>query len=190
MFQNLKIRNGILTGLLVMICTITYSQNAVFLHHSTGLGVYRDGDVSGWIANYNSNNGTNYQVIERSFPYTPYEWVNYPYDYWNLWVNNACNNNEGGIIGGISSGMPIIGRVFFKPTPTIRKSQMSIDINKNKRILKYPPNTRSDICIAIRAVKVVEAMIALSLVDSYLLNKTTRFEEKKIIEDEKIKSNT
>lgn len=83
-------------------------------------------------------------------------------------------NNEGGIIAGISNGMPIIGRVTFKPTPTITKLQNSLDIYGNKKVLKYHKDIRSDICVAIRAVAVVEAMCALVLVDSYLLNKTCK----------------
>lgn len=81
-------------------------------------------------------------------------------------------NNEGGILAGISSGMPIIGRVAFKPSPTIGKLQNSLDLDGNKKILKYPDSIRRDICVAIRAVAVVEAMCALTLADSWLLSKS------------------
>jgi len=85
-------------------------------------------------------------------------------------------NNEGGIIAGISNGMPIIGRVAFKPTPTIKKRQTTLDIFGNKKNLRYPSNFRYDTCVSIRAVLVVDAMCALVLVDSYLLSKTSQLE--------------
>jgi chorismate synthase len=86
-------------------------------------------------------------------------------------------NNEGGIIAGISNGMPIIGRVAFKPAPTIGKLQNSVDIHGNKKILKYPSTFRIDCCVAIRAAAVVESMCALVLIDSFLLNKTSNLED-------------
>ena len=60
----------------------------VFLHHSTG-GVIWEGGVAEWFDNYNSAHGTDYQIEERAYPNDPYPWANYPYDYWNLWVNHA-----------------------------------------------------------------------------------------------------
>jgi hypothetical protein len=71
-----------------------FSQSVIFLHHSTGGNLYTEGNVAGWIANYNSTNGTNYQITERAFPDSPYPWENYPYDYWNLWINNQCSNSN------------------------------------------------------------------------------------------------
>ena len=68
-------------------------ESIIFLHHSTGGGVYWDGDVEGWFENYNNKHGTSYSITEREYPNDPYPWENYPYDYWNLWVNNACSNN-------------------------------------------------------------------------------------------------
>ena len=75
----------------------TFSQNAIFLHHSTGAGVWSEGDVAGWIENYNTNHSTHYVVTERAYPDSPYPWENYPYDYWNLWVNGACDSDQPGI---------------------------------------------------------------------------------------------
>ena len=61
----------------------------VFLHHSTGKVVW-DGGVKKWLKNYNKQNRTDYKIKERTFPAeSPYGWNNYPYDYWNIWVNNA-----------------------------------------------------------------------------------------------------
>ncbi len=67
------------------------SMKIVFLHHSTGNKVW-DGGMKKWMKNYNKSNGTDYQIAEREFPArSPYGWSNYPYDYWNIWVNNAGN---------------------------------------------------------------------------------------------------
>lgn len=61
----------------------------IFLHHSTG-GVIWEGGVLSWFENYNSENNKNYSIVEQDFPKNyPYGWENYPYDYWNIWVNNA-----------------------------------------------------------------------------------------------------
>jgi hypothetical protein len=73
------------------------AQNAIFLHHSTGGAVYSDGHVEQWIANYNTSNGTTYEITEMNYPNTPYPWNNYPYDFWNLWVNNDCNPDTANI---------------------------------------------------------------------------------------------
>ncbi|MBN2479474.1 MAG: chorismate synthase [Parachlamydiales bacterium] len=86
-------------------------------------------------------------------------------------IFHTLTNNEGGINAGISNGEPIYGKVHFKPTPTISKQQKTVDTQGNKKILKSFENDRHDVCIAIRAVPVVKAMIYLALADFYLLNK-------------------
>ena len=73
---------------------LSKSQSVIFLHHSTGAGVYTEGNVAAWIANYNTANSTNYLITERAYPDTPYPWDNYPYDYWNLWINNQCSSSN------------------------------------------------------------------------------------------------
>jgi hypothetical protein len=61
----------------------------IFLHHSTGKIVWRGG-VSAWFKRYNREHGTRYKIKEMDFPRrSPYGWNNYPYDYWNIWVNHA-----------------------------------------------------------------------------------------------------
>jgi hypothetical protein len=72
-------------------------EKIIFLHHSTGGAVYAQGDVDSWIDTYNSENGTAYEIEERAYPNSPYPWSNYPYDYWNLWVNGACDDSQAGI---------------------------------------------------------------------------------------------
>jgi hypothetical protein len=67
----------------------------IFLHHSTGGLIYNDGHVADSIQAYNERNGTNYLIKEKNFPYKPYEWLNYPYDYWNIWLNGYCDQYKG-----------------------------------------------------------------------------------------------
>lgn len=65
----------------------------IFLHHSTGQGVW-DAGVSSWIDNYNSSNAKSYSITERAYPSGgTYPWENYPYDYWNIWVDHAGSSN-------------------------------------------------------------------------------------------------
>jgi len=73
-------------------------------------------------------------------------------------------NNAGGILGGISSGMPLVVRVVIKPTPSIAKAQKTIDIT-NMTGAGLEIKGRHDVCIVPRAVVVVEAMMAVTLCD-------------------------
>lgn len=83
-------------------------------------------------------------------------------------------NCAGGTLGGISTGMPIIGRVVFKPTSSIMKSQETFTTSGEPASFKLPAGSRHDPCVAIRAVPVVEAMAALVLVDTILLNRCSK----------------
>ena len=71
-------------------------------------------------------------------------------------------NHCGGILGGVSIGMPIVARVAFKPTPSISKEQDSVDLNTMKPV-KLTVKGRHDQCVAFRAVPVVEAAMAIAL---------------------------
>jgi chorismate synthase len=83
-------------------------------------------------------------------------------------------NFAGGTLGGISTGMPIIGRVVFKPTSSIMKSQKTLTTSGENSAFDLPAGSRHDPCVAIRAVPVVEAMVALALTDAILLNRSAR----------------
>ena len=76
-------------------------------------------------------------------------------------------NNAGGIIGGISTGMPIRFRIAIKPTSTIGKTQNTVDIQKMKSAT-IKGKGRHDPCIVPRAIPIVEAMTAIVLVDHAL----------------------
>lgn len=62
--------------------------SVIYLHHSTGGGVW-GGGVSDWFTAYNAAQGKNYLIEERAYPDgNNYPWDNYPYDYWNIWINH------------------------------------------------------------------------------------------------------
>lgn len=86
----------------------------------------------------------------------------------------TTSNFAGGTLGGISTGMPLIGRVGFKPTSSIKKLQETIDLHGEKKVFQLPEGSRHDPCLTIRAVPVVEAMVALTLVDALMHNRCVR----------------
>jgi chorismate synthase len=77
-------------------------------------------------------------------------------------------NHAGGILGGISTGADIVTRIAVKPTPSIRKSQPTIDIQGRERTISVPG--RHDPCIVPRILPVAEAMLALIILDCLLEN--------------------
>ncbi len=81
----------------------------------------------------------------------------------------TASNKSGGIQGGISNGEPIILRVGFKPTATIRKQQQTINSEGTRTVLAA--KGRHDPCVLPRAVPMVEAMVAIVLADHLLRNK-------------------
>ena len=76
------------------------------------------------------------------------------------------SNNAGGILGGISTGQPIVVRFAVKPTSSILTPRKTIDIKGREQ--NIVTTGRHDPCVGIRAVPVGEAMMAITLADHYL----------------------
>lgn len=80
-----------------------------------------------------------------------------------------CSNHAGGILGGISTGQPIVARFAVKPTSSILIPRRSIDADHHEvDVVTYG---RHDPCVGIRAVPVGEAMLACALADHYLCHR-------------------
>lgn len=87
---------------------------------------------------------------------------------------STATNFAGGTLGGISTGLPIIARVAFKPTSSIKKPQKTLSVQKEEKEFQLPEGSRHDPCVAIRAVPIVEAMTALVIADALLMNRSAR----------------
>lgn len=85
-------------------------------------------------------------------------------------VVRTKTNSHGGILGGITSGMPVVFRAAFKPTPSIAKEQDSISFSRQENV-RLAVRGRHDPCIVPRAVPCVEAAAAVAVFDVFLENK-------------------
>ncbi|MEY2898851.1 MAG: hypothetical protein RL138_904 [Bacteroidota bacterium] len=85
----------------------------------------------------------------------------------------TASNYSGGLQGGISNGMPIYGKVAFKPISSIRTPQQMID--SNNKLVEMTIEGRHDACPVPRAVPIVEAHLALTLLDAYLQNRNSKW---------------
>lgn len=84
------------------------------------------------------------------------------------------SNHSGGVLGGISDGDDIVFRVAFKPTPSISKSQNSV--NKNMEETTIEINGKHDCCYCLRTPVIVEAMALIVLCDLILCDKLSRID--------------
>ena len=79
----------------------------------------------------------------------------------------TVTNHSGGIQGGISNGQDIYFRVAFKPVATVLTEQQTVDLEGNATT--FTARGRHDPCVLPRAVPVVEAMAAMTILDNILL---------------------
>jgi len=86
------------------------------------------------------------------------------------------SNHAGGLLGGITSGMPVVGRGAFKPTSSIRKPQTTVDEKGHPQVFSLPVGAKHDSCVAIRAVPVVSAMCQLVIADALLANRCVQID--------------
>lgn len=82
---------------------------------------------------------------------------------------DPLSNHSGGLLGGLTTGQPLFGRVFFKPTSSIQIPSKTMDLRSGQEVETIPtPGKRHDPCVAIRGTIVVESMMSLCLGDALL----------------------
>jgi chorismate synthase len=79
------------------------------------------------------------------------------------------SNHAGGVLGGISTGQPVEVAVAFKPTSSLRLPGRTVDVDGQP--IEIITTGRHDPCVGIRAIPIVEAMLALVIMDHFLLNR-------------------
>ena len=87
--------------------------------------------------------------------------------YWDGGQVRTRANRHGGVLGGITSGMPVVVRAAFKPTPSIARPQETVSLSARAGAELTVPG-RHDPCVVVRAVPVVEAALAWVCLDLML----------------------
>lgn len=128
----------LLIFLLTAVSVFSQKNKAIFLHHSTGDNLFNQGKVANWVNTYNDVNATSFQIETRTFPNTPWPWENYPYDYWKLWVDHSCDNNDLDIecLPSIASGYDLVIYKHCYPGADIDSDTGSPDITSKVKSLE------------------------------------------------------
>lgn len=84
----------------------------------------------------------------------------------------TTRNSAGGLVGGLTTGMPIIARAAFRPTPSISQAQQTVSLSKGCEAT-LEVHGRHDPCVVTRAVPVVESAVALGLCELWLERRAT-----------------
>ena len=84
----------------------------------------------------------------------------------------TTRNNAGGLLGGITNGMPVIVRAAFRPTPSLSREQNTVSLH-DKADTTLTVHGRHDPCVVVRAVPVVESAVALALAEMWLERRAT-----------------
>ncbi len=96
---------------------------------------------------------------------------------------NQCvktyTNHNGGILGGIATGMPLVVSCVFKPTPSIAKVQRTVDL-KTKKNTTIEISGRHDVCIALRGLWAVRACLCIAMADALLAAQNTEISLKSL----------
>ena len=79
----------------------------------------------------------------------------------------TTRNNAGGLLGGLTNGMPVIVRAAFRPTPSVSLEQDTVSLTKGENA-KLSVHGRHDPCVVVRAVPVVESAVALAIAELWL----------------------
>ncbi len=85
----------------------------------------------------------------------------------------AVRNSAGGLLGGMTNGMPIIVRAAFRPTPSISVEQQTVSLSRGEDA-RLSVKGRHDPCVAVRAVPVVEGAAALALLEMWLESRAAK----------------
>jgi len=125
----------LLIGLLLFAGTaLADGEKIIFLHHSTGGNVYREGNVPDWLHTYNPT----LEISERNYPTNGYPWSNYPYDYWNLWINGACapGNPNMECLNNLAAEFDVIIFKHCFPGAAIQPDTGTPDVSSNRKSLE------------------------------------------------------
>lgn len=115
-----------------------YSQKVIFIHHSTGENVFKEGGVPGYIETFNKVEGKKLEVKEMSYPNDPWPWSNYPYDYWKLWIDGSCKEGNPNIecMKGLASKYDLIIFKHCFPGADIKPNTGKPDITSEVKTLE------------------------------------------------------